>query len=137
MIFPLGKSHFSTHLDEPCATDHLGFHLFLEIWITDHLRFHLIFLVWNHLPLHWSLRFHETTHLVSPCEGPEIISADGTDISWKSVEVNPMKKLTKKKENIKTADNKWYEFNDTNIKEIRENSVINSKSYCFFFRKKK
>ena len=39
--------------------------------------------------------------------------------------------------NIKTADNKWYEFNDTNIKEIKENRVINSKSYCFFFRKKK
>ena len=39
--------------------------------------------------------------------------------------------------NIKTADNKWYEFNDTNIKDIRENCVINSKSYCFFFRKKK
>lgn len=39
--------------------------------------------------------------------------------------------------NIKTADNKWYEFNDTHIKEIQESQVITTKSYCFFFRKKK
>ncbi len=39
--------------------------------------------------------------------------------------------------NIKTADNKWYEFNDTHIKSIQESRVITQKSYCFFFRKKK
>lgn len=38
---------------------------------------------------------------------------------------------------IKTADNKWYEFNDTNIREIKNNNIISSKSYCFFLRKKK
>ena len=38
---------------------------------------------------------------------------------------------------IKTADNRWYEFNDTSIREIKTNQVISSRSYCFFFRKKK
>jgi ubiquitin carboxyl-terminal hydrolase 8 len=38
---------------------------------------------------------------------------------------------------IKNANNKWYEFNDTNITEIRENKIISNKSYCFFYRKKK
>jgi ubiquitin C-terminal hydrolase len=38
---------------------------------------------------------------------------------------------------IKTADNRWYEFDDTSIREIKTNQVISSRSYCFFFRKKK
>lgn len=41
---------------------------------------------------------------------------------------------------IKTANGKWYEFNDTNVSEIKENSpVLNtrlSEASCFFYRKK-
>lgn len=37
---------------------------------------------------------------------------------------------------IKNANNKWYEFNDTFIREIREKDIVSTKSYCFFFRKK-
>jgi ubiquitin C-terminal hydrolase len=37
---------------------------------------------------------------------------------------------------IKNANEKWYEFNDTSVREISENSVISSYSYCFFYRKK-
>lgn len=37
---------------------------------------------------------------------------------------------------IKNANGKWYEFNDTNIREINENNVITPFSYCFFYRKK-
>lgn len=38
---------------------------------------------------------------------------------------------------IKNANGKWYEFNDTFVKEIKGGNIVSSKSYCFFFRKKK
>jgi len=38
---------------------------------------------------------------------------------------------------IRNANGQWYEFNDTNVKKIKETDVISSKSYCFFYRKKK
>jgi ubiquitin carboxyl-terminal hydrolase 8 len=38
---------------------------------------------------------------------------------------------------IKNANGKWYEFNDTFVKEINGDNIVSSKSYCFFFRKKK
>ena len=37
---------------------------------------------------------------------------------------------------IKKDDNKWYNFNDTAIKEIKKNNVISSKAYCLFYKKK-
>lgn len=37
---------------------------------------------------------------------------------------------------ILTADNKWYNFNDTQVKSINEEKVISPSGYCFFFRKK-
>jgi len=37
---------------------------------------------------------------------------------------------------IKNANEKWYEFNDTNVNEIKEESVISQQSYCLFYRKK-
>jgi ubiquitin C-terminal hydrolase len=36
---------------------------------------------------------------------------------------------------IKNANNKWYEFNDTNVREIPEQAVVSPQSYCFFYRK--
>jgi ubiquitin C-terminal hydrolase len=36
---------------------------------------------------------------------------------------------------VKNANNKWYEFNDSLVKEISETRVISEKSYCFFYRK--
>lgn len=38
--------------------------------------------------------------------------------------------------NIRTANGKWYNFNDTIINEINESKVITTKTYCLFFRKK-
>ena len=38
---------------------------------------------------------------------------------------------------VKNANGKWYEFNDTNINEIKKERIVSTKSYCFFFRKKK
>ena len=38
---------------------------------------------------------------------------------------------------VKNANGKWYEFNDTNVTEFNENSVISSNNYCLFYRKKK
>ena len=38
---------------------------------------------------------------------------------------------------VKNANNKWYEFNDTNVNEINEANIISEKSYCLFYRKKK
>ena len=38
--------------------------------------------------------------------------------------------------NIKT-NNKWYNFNDTNISEIDVNKIKTPRAYCFFYRKKK
>ena len=37
---------------------------------------------------------------------------------------------------VRKEDNKWYNFNDTNIKEIKKNNVISSKAYCLFYKKK-
>ena len=37
---------------------------------------------------------------------------------------------------IKNANGKWYEFNDTRVSEIREENIITSHAYCFFYRKK-
>ena len=37
---------------------------------------------------------------------------------------------------VKNANNKWYHYNDTNVSEIAENKVINTKGYCYFYRKK-
>ena len=36
---------------------------------------------------------------------------------------------------IKNANNKWYEFNDTQVKEVSENNIITPRGYCFFYRK--
>ena len=36
----------------------------------------------------------------------------------------------------KNANGKWYEFNDTSVREVAEKNVISHKSYCFFYRKK-
>ena len=38
---------------------------------------------------------------------------------------------------IKNANGKWYEFNDTLVKEINERNLISAQSYCLFYRKKK
>lgn len=36
--------------------------------------------------------------------------------------------------NVKN-ENKWYNFNDTSVTEISENSVVSAKSYCFFYKR--
>ncbi len=37
---------------------------------------------------------------------------------------------------IKNENNKWYNFNDTSVKEIRNvNSIVNKHNYCLFYRK--
>jgi len=38
---------------------------------------------------------------------------------------------------VKNFNNKWYEYNDTNVNEIDENKLISAQSYCLFYRKKK
>ena len=38
---------------------------------------------------------------------------------------------------VKNANGKWYDFNDTMVSEINENNVVTTRSYCFFYRKKK
>jgi len=37
---------------------------------------------------------------------------------------------------IKNANGKWYDFNDTIVTEIKEETVISPRSYCLFYRKK-
>lgn len=37
---------------------------------------------------------------------------------------------------IKNANGKWYDCNDTMIREINSDRLISDKSYCFFYRKK-
>lgn len=37
---------------------------------------------------------------------------------------------------VKIKNNKWYEFNDTMVREINKDNLISNKSYCFFYRKK-
>ena len=39
--------------------------------------------------------------------------------------------------NVKNANDKWYVFNDTDVKEISENDIIGPQAYCLFYRKKK
>tara|TARA_B110001450_G_scaffold251357_2_gene271359 strand:- start:1202 stop:2245 length:1044 start_codon:yes stop_codon:yes gene_type:complete len=39
--------------------------------------------------------------------------------------------------NVKNANNKWYNYNDTIINEITDSEIITTKSYCLFYRKKK
>jgi ubiquitin C-terminal hydrolase len=36
---------------------------------------------------------------------------------------------------IKNANQKWYNFNDTNINEIDESQLITANGYCYFYRK--
>lgn len=36
---------------------------------------------------------------------------------------------------IRTASNKWFKFNDTEVREISEKQLISNKCYCFFLRK--
>jgi len=36
---------------------------------------------------------------------------------------------------IKNSNQKWYNFNDTNVNEISESQLITSKGYCYFYRK--
>jgi len=38
---------------------------------------------------------------------------------------------------IKNANGNWYAFNDTSVRELKEENVITSQSYCLFYRKKK
>ena len=38
---------------------------------------------------------------------------------------------------VKNANDKWYEFNDTVVRDISEDQVISTRSYCLFYRKKK
>lgn len=37
---------------------------------------------------------------------------------------------------VKNANNIWYHFNDTNVTEIKDDSIITPKAYCLFYRKK-
>jgi len=37
---------------------------------------------------------------------------------------------------IKNANDKWYECNDTEVKEINSETIISPRSYCLFYRKK-
>jgi len=38
--------------------------------------------------------------------------------------------------NIKNSNGKWYNFNDTNITELKDSKIITSHTYCLFYRKK-
>ena len=38
---------------------------------------------------------------------------------------------------VKNANNKWYCFNDTVVKEVNISDVVTNKAYCLFYRKKK
>ena len=38
---------------------------------------------------------------------------------------------------VKNANNKWYEFNDARVQEIKEADLKTPYAYCFFYRKKK
>ena len=39
---------------------------------------------------------------------------------------------------VKTADNKWFHYNDTHVNHVGDLSkIVTSKAYCFFYRKKK
>jgi len=36
---------------------------------------------------------------------------------------------------VKNSNQKWYDFNDTNVNEISESQLITPKGYCYFYRK--
>ena len=36
---------------------------------------------------------------------------------------------------VKNANQKWYCFNDSNVTEINETSLISAKAYCYCYRK--
>ena len=36
---------------------------------------------------------------------------------------------------VKNANGKWYNYNDTNVNEIKEENLITTEAYCFFYRK--
>lgn len=36
---------------------------------------------------------------------------------------------------VKNANDKWYHFNDTDVKEIASTHIVTPQSYCFFYRK--
>ena len=38
---------------------------------------------------------------------------------------------------VKNANNKWYDFNDARVQEIKEADLKTPYAYCFFYRKKK
>ncbi len=38
---------------------------------------------------------------------------------------------------VKNANNKWYDFNDARVQEIKETDLKTPYAYCFFYRKKK
>jgi len=38
---------------------------------------------------------------------------------------------------VKNANNKWYNFNDSRVEEIKETELKTTYAYCFFYRKKK
>ena len=38
---------------------------------------------------------------------------------------------------IKGFNGKWYEFNDTNVKEIQTSKLLTNKNYCFIYRRNK
>ena len=39
---------------------------------------------------------------------------------------------------VKTADNKWFHFNDTNVSEVKNlDELISPRAYCLFYRKRK
>ena len=37
---------------------------------------------------------------------------------------------------VKNANNKWYDFNDTEVKEIQISKIISNKAYCYIYQKK-
>ena len=37
---------------------------------------------------------------------------------------------------VKNANDKWYHYNDSDVKEINADSIISPKAYCLFYRKK-
>tara|TARA_B100001778_G_scaffold328220_1_gene327402 strand:+ start:236 stop:1267 length:1032 start_codon:yes stop_codon:yes gene_type:complete len=37
---------------------------------------------------------------------------------------------------VKNANNKWYDFNDTEVKEINISKIISNKAYCYIYQKK-
>ena len=37
---------------------------------------------------------------------------------------------------IKNANNKWYHYNDTSVKEIDKSQIITTKAYCYFYLKR-